>query len=74
MAGAAGVDDAIWPCGILRARTCAKRMSSLRGEILILDNLNQTLFAHFNTGKDFPIGMSKTASETALGELFLWRR
>jgi hypothetical protein len=66
MAGAAEVDDTIRPCGILRGRPLAKRMSSLRDEILALDGLNQTIFAHSNAINNLSINVSKSLSQTAL--------
>jgi hypothetical protein len=74
MAGAAGVDDTIPPCGILRGHPLAGRLSSLRDEMLALDDLNQTIFAHSNAINHLPINVSKSPSQTALQELFGWRR
>jgi hypothetical protein len=54
MAGAAGVDDTIRPCGILSGRPFAKLMSSLRDEILAMDDLNQTIFAYSNAINNLP--------------------
>jgi hypothetical protein len=71
MAGAAEVDDTIRPCGILRGRPFAKRMSSLRDEMLALDDLNQKIFAHSNEINNLPINVSKSPSQTALQELFV---
>jgi hypothetical protein len=41
-------------------------MRSLRDELLVLDDLNQAIFAHSKAINNLPINVSKSPSQTAL--------
>jgi hypothetical protein len=74
MAGAAGVEEAIWWVEFLSDHALAKHTKPFCGEIPAVHDWNLTKSARSVLKIKFPVDMSKYPLLTAICQLFFWRR